>query len=108
MPFMFSDRDFIIRKKIWKNYNNKENCFLINIKSIDHSDYPPTDNIVRGKFVNRSAYICPDGDRNCKFYLAACCDVKVPIGVSLTKSKGSDSLIEWVEKFIENIKKHEG
>ena len=108
MPILFTDRDFIIRKKIWKNYNDKENCFLINIKSIEDFDYPPKERPIRGYFINRSAYICPDGDRRCKLYLSTCFDMKVNIGISMMKNKGSNGQREWVDKFIDYIQKHEG
>lgn len=108
MPFMFTDRDFVTRKKIWSDYNNRKNCFLINIKSIEHSDYPEKDKPVRGKFINRSAYICPDGDDKCKLYLCTCFDMKINIGVSMMKTKGSEGQGQWIEKLVENIKKFEG
>lgn len=108
MPFMFSDRDFVVRKKIWSNYNNKKDCFLIHIKSIEHSDYPPKDKPVRARFINRAAYICPDeDDGHCKFYLGTCFDMKVNVGVSMMKSKGSEGQSQWIDKFIKNIQKHE-
>ena len=108
MPFMFTDRDFVTRKKIWSDYNNRKNCFLINIKSIEHSDYPEKDKPVRGKFINRSAYICPDGDDKCKLYICTCFDMKLNIGVSMMKNKGSEGQGQWIEKLVENIKKFEG
>ena len=108
MPFMFTDRDFVIRKKIWNNFNNKKDCFLIHIKSIENSDYPAKDKPVRASFINRAAYICPDGEGHCKLYLGSCFDMKVNVGVSMMKSKGSEGQAQWINKFIENIKKHEG
>lgn len=108
MPFMFTDRDFVTRKKIWSDYNNRKNCFLINIKSIEHSDYPEKDKPVRGKFINRSAYICPDGDDKCKLYICTCFDMKLNIAVSMMKNKGSEGQREWIVKLVENIKKFEG
>jgi len=108
MPFMFTDRDFVIRKKIWDNFNNKKDCFLINIKSIENPDYPAKDKPVRAYFINRSGYLCPDGDGQCKLYLATCFDVKLNVGVSMMKNKGNEGQVEWINKLIETIKKHEG
>ena len=108
MPFMFTDRDFVTRKKIWSEHDNKKGCYLINIKSIEHPDYPAKDKPVRGKFINRSAYICPDGDDKCKFYLGTCFDMKLNVSVSMMKNKGSEGQGKWVEELIKNIKKHEG
>lgn len=109
MPFVFTDRDFVVRKKIWNNYNNQKDSFLIHIKSIDDydSEYPPKDKPVRGIFVNRAAYICPIDDGHSKFYLYTCFDMKMNVGVSMMKQKGSEGQGQWVDKFINNIKKHE-
>ena len=107
MPFMFTDRDFVTRKKVWENHNNKKDCFLINIKSIEHPDYPAKDKPVRAEFKNRSAYICPLNDEECKFYLVTFFDMKLNVGVSLMKNKGSEGQGKWIDKLVENIKKHE-
>ena len=108
MPFMLTDRDFVTRKKIWSDHNNKKDHYLIHIKSIEHPDYPPKDKPVRGKFTNRSAYICPYEDGKSKFYLATCFDMKMNISVSIIKNKGSEGQRKWLEDLIQNIKKHEG
>ena len=107
MPFMFTDRDFVTRKKIWENHNNNKDCFLISIKSFEHPDYPAKDKPVRGEFKNRCAYICPLNDGQCKMCLASFFDMKMNVGVSMMKSKGSEGQGQWVDKFVENIKKHE-
>ena len=107
MPFVFSDRDFVVRKKIWSNHNNKKDCTLIHIKSIENSEYPPKDKPVRGLFINRAAYICPIDNGQSKLYLSTCFDMKMNVSPSMMKQKGSEGQGQWVHKFIENIKKHE-
>ena len=110
MPVFISDRDFVVRKKVWNEYNNKKGCYLIHLKSIENSEYPPKQKPVRGKFINRAAYICPymDEEREkCKLYLASCFDMKMSFGVSMMKSKGSEGQGKWVEELIKNINKHE-
>lgn len=107
MPFMFTDRDFVIRKKLWDNYNNKKDCFLIHIKSIENPDYPAKNKPVRALFINRAGYICPDGEGRCKLYLGSCFDMKINVAVSMMKNKGSEGQAQWINKLLENIKKHE-
>ena len=107
MPFVFTDRDFVVRKKIWSNHNNKKDYTLIHIKSIENSEYPPKDKPVRGSFINRAAYICPTDNGESKFYLSTCLDMKMNVSPSMMKQKGSEGQGQWVEKFIANIKKHE-
>jgi hypothetical protein len=107
MPFVFTDRDFVVRKKIWSNHNNKKDCTLIHIKSIENSEYPPKDKPVRGLFINRGAYICPTDNGQSKLYLSTCLDMKMNVSPSMMKQKGSEGQGQWIDKFIENIKKHE-
>jgi hypothetical protein len=107
MPFVFTDRDFVVRKKIWSNHNNKKDCTLIHIKSIENSEYPPKDKPVRGLFISRGAYICPTDNGQSKLYLSTCLDMKMNVSPSMMKQKGSEGQGQWVHKFIENIKKHE-
>ena len=111
MPFMITDRDFVVRKKIWSDYDNKKGCYLIHIKSVENSEYPEKSKPVRAKFIIRTGYICPFFDEKegekCKLYLATCFDMKMNFGISMMKSKGSDGQRKWVEDFIKNINKHE-
>ena len=51
MPIIISNRDFTVRKKIWKDYNNKKGCYLIHLKSVKNEAYPEQRNPVRGNFI---------------------------------------------------------
>ena len=59
MGFVFSNRDFVVQKKIWKDYQGKKDHYLIHVISIDHSDYTEKSDPVRGVFLNRAAYLRP-------------------------------------------------
>ena len=110
MPIFFTDRDFIVRKKIWEDYDNKKGCYLLHLKSIENKDYPEEQNPVRAKFIIRTGYICPydDGEgEKCKLYLATCIDMKMNFGSSMVIKKASDGQRQWVVNLINNINKHE-
>ena len=40
MNMFFSDRDIVVRKKIWENYFGEKDCCLNEIHSIELPDYP--------------------------------------------------------------------
>lgn len=110
MPIFFTDRDFVVRKKIWEDYGNKKGCYLLHMKSIENEDYPEKQNPIRGKFIIRTGYICPydDGEgEKCKLYLATCIDMKMNFGSSMVIKKASDGQRQWVVNLIKNINKHE-
>lgn len=106
MPFIFTDRDFVVTKKIWSDYNGKKNCTLINLHSILNDEYPPKDKPVRAEFVNRSAYICPITDNQCKFYMATCIDMKMSLSPTMMVKKGGEGQEKWVNEFIAAVKKY--
>ena len=110
MPIFFTDRDFVVRKKIWNDYDNKKGCYLLHMKSIENEEYPEKQNPIRGKIIIRTGYICPYKDEEgekCKLYLATCIDMKMNFGSSMIIKKASDGQRQWVEELIKNINKHE-
>ena len=98
LSFFMSDRDFVVSKKIYKNYFNKKDCYLIYIKSIEEESVPEVYRVVRGEFINRSAFIEPIDENKCKIYLENYMDMRLAIGNSLMGTQGSDGQCEWVEK----------
>lgn len=109
MPFFYTDRDFVVRKKIWKDYDNKKGCYLIHMKSVKINEYPEQTKPVRGEFIIRTGYICPiEGDENkCKLYLVTSFDIKMSAPIVLLRNLGSDGQKKWSEKLIQNINDHE-
>ena len=109
MPFFYTDRDFVVRKKIWKDYDNKKGCYLIHMKSVKINEYPEKTKPVRGEFIIRTGYICPiEGDENkCKLYLVTSFDIKMSAPIVLLRSLGSDGQKKWAEQLIQNVNDHE-
>ena len=110
MPIFFTDRDFVVRRKVWEDYDNKKGCYLLHMKSIENKDYPKKQNPIRGKFIIRTGYICPHDDgegEKCKLYLVTCIDMKMNFGSSMVIKKASDGQRQWVVNLIQNINKHE-
>jgi hypothetical protein len=97
MGFVFSNRDFVVQKKVWKDYNNKKDNYLINVKSFNHSDYPEKSDPVRGVFLNRAAFIQPGNEAETKFTLCNCIDMKIlNVGTFMAVSKGSSGMKNWL------------
>ena len=101
MPFIFSDRDFVVRKKCWLDYNGNKDHALFYIHSIESPEYPPKKKLVRGNYANRSGYIKPLGDNQCQLNVVTAMDVKMSLGVSTMSKNGA----EMQEKWIKNLRK---
>ena len=101
MPFIFSDRDFVVRKKCWLDYNGNKDHALFYIHSIESPEYPPKKKLVRGNYANRSGYIKPLGDNQCQLNVVTAMDVKMSLGVSTMSKNGA----EMQEKWVKNLRK---
>ena len=106
MGFVFSNRDFVVQKKIWSNYNCKKDNYLIHVVSIDLKDYPEQSNPVRGIFYNRVAYIKPgEKEGETSFTLCNCIDMNViNVGSYIAISKGTDGMKKWLNGLKETLK----
>ena len=58
-PLLFSDRDMVLRKKVWKDYQGEKDCTLSHLKSIEHPDFPAKKKPVRAEYENRGEYVKP-------------------------------------------------
>ena len=97
MGFVFSNRDFVIQKKVWKDYKGNKGHHLIHICSTNHSDYPEQSDPVRGVFLNRAAFIRPGNEGETKFTLCNCIDMKIiNVGTFMAVSKGTGGMKKWL------------
>ena len=108
MGFVFSNRDFVVKRKAWKDYQGKKGHYLIHIASINHSDYPEKSDPVRGVFLNRAAYLTPgQNDQEAKLTLCNSIDMKmINIGNFVAVGKGADGIKNWIIKLKEALNKH--
>lgn len=100
MPFIFADRDAVIRTKTWNDYLGEKDCFLSHLKSIEHPDYPPKEKPVRAIYENGGQYIKPINENQCKFYSISKFDFKISAPVSMMESSGSDGQFKGIKDFI--------
>ena len=105
MPLLFSDRDMVLRKKVWKDYQGEKDCTLSHLKSIEHPDFPAKKKPVRAEYENRGEYVKPINENQCKLYMATKFNLKVSAPVSMMEGKGSDSQAKWVKEFISHCGK---
>ena len=97
MPFIFSDRDFVVQKKCWLDYNGNKDHALFYMHSVENSEYPPKDKPVRGTYVNRSGYVKPLGDNQCKINVVTCMDIKLNVGVERMSKSGAEMQESWIK-----------
>ena len=108
MWFVFSNRDFVVRKKIWKDYRGNKNHHLIHIASIDHPDYPEKNDPVRGVFLNRAAYLRPgNNEQETLLTLCNCIEMKmINVGSFMAVSKGAEGIKKWHDQLLQTLEKH--
>ena len=105
MPLIFADRDIVVRKKIWEDYNGEKDCCLNEIHSIEDPDFPAKEKPVRAILQNKSKYIKPiDGNRT-KFYYVNKFDMKISLGGSMMESKGAAGTEKWFKAFLKQLEK---
>ena len=102
MPFIFSDRDLVLRNKTFNDYQGEKDCCLNHIKSIEHPDFPPKDKPVRAIYENRGEYVKPINDNQCKYYNITKFDMKLSAPVSMMEGKGSEGQAKWLKEFLKH------
>ncbi len=105
MPFIFSDRDFVVKKKCWLDFNGNKDNALFFIRSYENPEYPPNKKLVRGTFENRSGYIKPLGDNKCQVNVVTAMDVKMSLGVSTMSKNGAEMQEKWVKNLRSELAK---
>ena len=105
MPFIFSDRDFVVEKKCWLDYNGNKDHALFFLHSKENSQFPEKDKPVRGKYINRSGYVKPSGDNKCNLYICTCMDIKMSLGVSRMSKSGAEMQEKWFKNLSKELAK---
>ena len=105
MPIIFADRDIVVRKKIWENFNGEKDSCLNEIHSIENPDYPAKEKPVRAILQNKSKYVKPIDGNKTKFYYVNKFDMKVSVGGSMMESKGADGTEKWFKSFLKQLGK---
>ena len=105
MPIIFADRDMVVRKKIWENYNGEKDCCLNEIHSIEHPDFPAKEKPVRAILLNKSKYIKPIDINRTKFYYVSKLDMKINASNSIMESKGAEGTEKWFKAFLNQLGK---
>ena len=108
MGFVFSNRDFVVQRKVWKDYQGNKDHYLIHVSSINHSDYPEVSNPVRGVFLNRACFLKPGNkDDETLMFLCNCIDMKmINVGSYIGISKGTNGMKKWLNNLKETMEKY--
>ena len=103
MPIIFSDRDIVVRKKIWENYNGEKDCCLNEIHSIELQEFPAKKKPVRARLENKSKYIKPIDENKSRFIYVNKFDMKISLGSSMMESKGAEGTEKWFKQFLKHL-----
>ena len=105
MPFIFSDRDFVVQKKCWLDYNGNKDHALFHLHSIENPEYPAKEKPVRGIYINRSGYVKPLGDNQCELNIVTAMDIKMSLGVSAMSKSGAEKQEKWFKDLKQELAK---
>ena len=105
MPFIFADRDMVLRKKLWENYQGEADCTLNETHDTTHPDYPPKEKPVRASMEHRGEYVKPIDANRCKLYFVTKFDMKLSVSASMMEGKGSEGQEKWIKEFIKQCEK---
>ena len=105
MPFIFADRECVIRSKTWIDYLGEKDCFLTHLKSIEHPDFPVKEKPVRAIYENVGQYIKPINENQCKLYSTGKFDFKLSAPVSMMEGRGSEGQLKFIKELISHCEK---
>jgi hypothetical protein len=98
MPFFFTDRDFVVQRKSWLDYNGNKDHSLFFIHSIENSEFPPKEKPVRGIYLKRCGYIKPLGENQCKMYVCSLIDLRLYLGFFMMSKNGAEKQEDWIKR----------
>ena len=105
MPLVFSDRDIVVRKTIWNNYNGEKDSYLSEAHSIEHPDFPIKKKPVRAILVNKCKYIKPINPSKSKLYYVNNLDLKLKLTGSTIELQGIEKMEKWFKNFLKQLEK---
>ena len=105
MPFIFSDRDFVQKRKMWRNYTTNPRSLLIHCKSYDHDSYPEKDKPVRATIHIMGFYFQEIDAQNTMYSTISRGDFGFPpMFYNKMKEKVGDRSSEQIAEFIKTCK----
>ena len=105
MPFIFSDRDFVVQRKCWLDHNGNKDHALFYLHSIENPDFPAKEKPLRANFEYKSMYIKPLGPNQCKLNNVTAMDLKLSVGVSTLMKSGQEKQEKWIKNLKKELKK---
>jgi M3 family oligoendopeptidase len=105
MPFIFSDRDFVQKRKLWRNYTTNPRSMLIHSKSYDHDSYPEKEKPVRATIHIMGFYFQEIDAQNTMYSTISRGDFGFPTTFyNKMKEKVGDRSSEQIAEFIKACK----
>jgi len=79
---IMDNRDIVLEKKIWKEYNGNKNSYLSTSKSVEHPSRPPQKKVIRAEMISTSIYLREDKIDETLIYMIN--NVKIKTGIEPT------------------------
>ena len=90
-PAFMTDRDFVQKFKLWRNYLGNNKIVLNHNKSVSHNKFPEKSNPIRAEMIIGGYYFEEINNNLTKGCFINHADVKVETGVSLVNKKAPES-----------------
>ena len=99
-PAFMTDRDFVQKFKLWRNYLGNNKIVLNHNKSVSHNKFPEKSNPIRAEMIIGGYYFEEINNNLTKGCFINHADVKVETGVSLVNKKAPESPQNFIKYLI--------
>lgn len=104
LPAFMTDRDIVEACKIWKNFNNNPDTFLMFSKSGEHEKYPPTKKPIRAELLDGGFYLEKISENETKLIMVNGADLFVTTGGDFVKKLMVSSPEDYTKNLIKYLK----
>ena len=106
MPLIYTDREFVQVKRLYRNYGgNNKACLILNY-SIDRDECPITDKRVRAEFIVMGIYLEEISENETKEVFLSEVNMKMDMMISVILSMMPNEQYKWQQEIIKYLGKY--
>lgn len=106
MPLIYTDREFVQVKRLYRNYGgNNKACLILNY-SIDRDEYPITEKRVRAEFIVMGIYLEEISENETKEIFLSEVNMKMDMMISVILSMMPNEQYKWQQEIVKYLGKY--
>ena len=106
MPLIYTDREFVQVKRLYRNYGgNNKACLILNY-SIDRDEYPITKKRVRAEFIVMGIYLEEISENETKEIFLSEVNMKMDMMISVILSMMPNEQYKWQQEIVKYLGKY--